>query len=455
MSGERVAVASRGQSGGTPPVTKKPAAKGEEAKDKSKKKRRKKVKKKKSSGTSDSGTEDPDSSSRSETDSSSSSFCSTSAESEDGDDKSKKKKRKRSGTIWNRLKDIWAMEARPEHMRHRKGVKNMSLGEIIRYKEHFEKESEKRGMGEAIFGRDQKLKSKQFPAQKDNGGSKLHPARWERLPMAEPKRYWKKVPKKREDIFRHLYLAHYGAEGLVNEATLVRLHDRQVPVELCMLHGANFTKVKSSQEDKGNWSEPAEVRQLQVAVLNYATVMQILWPFDYGPLVLMRVLIESRWGETGGGNEKSRIQLVSRFFNEVVKENSGRAVRGEPPVDFERARSKWSRLVGENTLPGGGGAPPGEAKQSQAGSGSRQFQRQGGGGGGNGAANGGLRIPKVLHNNRPLCFGYNQASGCGRKPGASDACKDYKGSLFAHYCNYFDRSTGQHCLRQHPRVQFH
>ena len=106
----------------------------------------------------------------------------------------------------------------------------------------------------------------------------------------------------------------------MNEATLVRLHDRQVPVELYMLHGANFTKLKVSQEDKSDWAEPGEVRQLQVAVLNYATVMQILWPFDYGPLVIMRVLIESRWGEAGGGSEKSRIQLVSRFFNEVVKE---------------------------------------------------------------------------------------------------------------------------------------
>jgi len=29
----------------------------------------------------------------------------------------------------------------------------------------------------------------------------------------------------------------------------------------------------------------------------------------------------------------------------VVRDNSGRAVRGEPPVDFEKARNKWQRLV--------------------------------------------------------------------------------------------------------------
>ena len=437
-------------------AAKKGTGKESTKKEKAKRRSKKKMKRKDSSDSSESSEVEQSSASQSSVESTGSSSSSENSGKEvgSGSEKKKRKKRKKAGTIWARLKDIWAMEARPEHMRHRRGIANMSLGEIIKYKEHFEKEAEKRGVGEAIFGRDQRLRSKQFPAQKDDGSSRLHPARWERLPMVEPKKYWKKVPKKREDIFRHLYLAHYGAEGLVNEATLVRLHDRQVPVELYMLHGANFTKLKVSQEDKSDWAEPGEVRQLQVAVLNYATVMQILWPFDYGPLVIMRVLIESRWGEAGGGSEKSRIQLVSRFFNEIVKENSGRAVRGEPPVDFERARSKWSRLVGENPLQVGGGAAPGaaESKQGQGG-GARSFQRQGGGGKGSG--NGGAQIPKGMHNNRPLCFGYNQNSGCGRKPGASDACKDHGGALFAHYCNYFDRNSGQHCLRQHPRVQFH
>lgn len=217
--------------------------------------------------------------------------------------------------IWERLSDIWAMEARPEHMRRRSGIKNMSLGDIIKYKEHYERESEKRGIGNAIFGKDRKLREKRFKAAKDNGCTKLHPARWERLPMAEPKKYWKQVPKKREEIFRHLHLSHYGAEGLINEQTLIRLHDRQVPVELNMLHAANFTKAKATSDNKTDWAEPTEVRQLQEAVLNYTTVMQILWPMDFGPLVITRVLVESRWGEAAGGNEKARIQLVSRYVN--------------------------------------------------------------------------------------------------------------------------------------------
>ena len=96
------------------------------------------------------------------------------------------------------------------------------------------------------------------------------------------------------------------------EKYLILFFSRQVPVELNMLHGANFTKVKRPGEEKLDWAEPSEVRQLQEAVLNYITIMQILWPFDYGPLVIMRVLVESRWGEAAGGDEKSRISTVSR-----------------------------------------------------------------------------------------------------------------------------------------------
>ena len=370
-------------------------------------------------------------------------------------------KRKASSSIWEKLKDIWSMESRPSHMRHRSGIQDMTLSEIMKYKEHYEREAQKRGMGAAIFGKDQKVKAKRYKAQRDDASTKLHPARWERLPMALPRKYWKRVPKKRDEIFRHIQLAHYGADGLVNEATLVKLHDRQVPVELSMLHAANFTKSKGQGEDNTPWIEPTEVRQLQEAVLNYATVMHTLWPFDYGPLVIMRVLVECRWGEAAGTDEKARISLVSRFFNEIVKENSGRAVRGEPPADFEKARAKYTRIVMAvfPTLAhlaggGGGAAKGGHTSNSHASNqGGRRGGRQQGGGGG--ASNGGINTPKAVHNNRPVCFNYNQAAGCGRRQGASDACQGPKGAFFAHYCNYYDKSKGSFCLLQHPRVQFH
>ena len=302
-----------------------------EAGKKSSKEKKRQAKKKKKKDESQKSTEESSSSSSSESSSETSSSGpdekSSTAESEDesgepdstGEENKKrkkgrkKKKKETASGNWEIMGKFWALEDRPAHLRRKKEVEKMSLGRLMKLKDLYEKEAEKKGIGSAIFGLDEKTRSKKFKAKKDNGVNKLHPARWERLPMAQPKKYWKKVPRKREEIFRHLHLSHYGAEGLINESTLVRLHDRQVPVELNMLHAANFTKVgKEAASQREEWADPGEVRQLQEAVLNYAVVMQVLWPFDYGPMVIMRVLIESRWGEAAGNDDKERVRLVSR-----------------------------------------------------------------------------------------------------------------------------------------------
>jgi hypothetical protein len=51
----------------------------------------------------------------------------------------------------------------------------------------FMKEQERKGVGAAIFGRDKKPKKIKFRAMKDDGESKLHPARFVGLPRAELK----------------------------------------------------------------------------------------------------------------------------------------------------------------------------------------------------------------------------------------------------------------------------
>jgi len=228
----------------------------------------------------------------------------------------------------------------------------------------------------------------------------------------------------------------------------------QVPIELKMLLRSNFHKDGGKG---GDLAEPAEVRHLQEAVCNYMTVCHVLWPFDYGPLVIFRVLVENRWGEAAGADMRERVGLVTRFFNEVVSDNSGRAVRGEPPLEYEKVRAKWSRQV-ELSFPqlsflgsaaaaaaatGTGGA---KAKAGRDGRDSRGQQ---------GAGKGGLNTPRAMHNNRLVCYAFNQKDGCKRPRGAADACKDANGKLFAHYCNNFDRVKGTHCLAMHPRCANH
>ncbi len=227
-----------------------------------------------------------------------------------------------------------------------------------------------------------------------------------------------------------------------------------MPIELKSLLRANFHKDGGKSDEL---AEPAEVRHLQEAVCNYLTACHVLWPFDYGPLVLLRVLVENRWGEAAGADMRERAALVSRFFNEVVSDNSGRAVRGEPPLEYEKVRGKWTRLV-ETSFPqlgyinGTAQAGKGAAKQAGGKEAGRQggADGRGGGGGGSGAA-----VPKAMHNNRPVCFAFNLREGCKRQRGAPDACKDATGRLYAHYCNHYDKGRRAHCLAMHPRCMFH
>ena len=217
-----------------------------------------------------------------------------------------------------------------------------------------------------------------------------------------------------------------------------------MPIELKMLLRSNFQKDGGKGADL---AEPAEVRHLQEAVCNYMTACHVLWPFDYGPLVVLRVLIENRWGEAAGSDMRERVGLVTRFFNEVVGDNSGRAVRGEPPLDYEKVRAKWVRQV-ELAFPQLGYLAGAEAAKGQRGG--KEAKGAAGAAGKSGAGN-----PRAVHNGRPVCFAFNQREGCKRQRGANDACRDNNGKLYAHYCNHFDRVRAVHCLAMHARCANH
>ena len=220
-------------------------------------------------------------------------------------------------------------------------------------------------------------------------------------------------------------------------------------------------------------------------MLNYTVLLNAFWPLDYAGLVISRVLVESSWGAVAGGSEKARVALVKKFFEETVRENSGRAVREEPPLVYEEARAKWVKVV-ENVFPGvlgvgmgplaaTGSAADGQkhpdgyttlTKKGGAGRGAKQKGRGGRGGGcgggGCGAVGGGPGAPPMgtsrtsaVASGLPVCFGYNQHEGCKRDVVKATVCKDAKGMHFAHACNFLDRTTNKFCLQLHSRFGNH
>jgi hypothetical protein len=289
-----------------------------------------------------------------------------------------------------------------------------------------------------------------FKAMKDDGEKSLHPARFVGMPRAEPSVYWKQIPVDVSEIYRHLPLQHLGVEG-VQEATIVKMHNRRVPVEL-----------------EGFWKDCRDTKHVQMAVFNYVAVLRSLHPGDYGGLAVQRVLIEAGWAEQLGTSEKQRVALMKRFFDEVARENSGRAVRQETPLDYEQVKSRWLKSVAaffpqfslmqigqqlSQPLAVSGRV----ARQDNSGGGQKGQRGPGGGQRGPTPAGGVARTP-ARYNGLAVCFGYNSREGCKRPAQGSMACKDGN-SVYAHVCNYTIKGSGgqpdRNCPATHPRFGNH
>ena len=346
-----------------------------------------------------------------------------------------------SSVHWDLVNSMWDIRDRPVHLQNKKVVSSMTLTEIAQFKANYLMEEEKKGGGDALFGKDQRLKRTVFEEEDDDGDRRLHEARFLlRIPIALPKKYWHRLPAKRP-LFRHFPLAHLGMEGQVSETTVLRLHDRRVPIHLDMLYKGNATRERSEKDNV--WAEPSEIRHLQEAVLNYLVILNALWPLDYAGFVVMRILVEARWGEAAGDSEKQRIKLVKKFFDDVMKENSGRAVRDQPPLDYEEAKSKWIRTI-ESLYPSLSlvnmnpalllGKLQQQQQQQQSSStkqsdgGTKQKSKDGAGrgrGGGRGRGRlsaGGNRVTAAL-NGIPCCYAFNGASGCSRNVVKQNVCE--------------------------------
>jgi len=172
------------------------------------------------------------------------------------------------------------------------------------------------------------------------------------------------------------------------------------------------------------------------------------------------VLIENKWGELAGNDDKARVNLVVRFFNEIAKENSGRAVRGEVPLNYEEAKSRWARVAEEvfpnltvlGLLAANHRSTDGDAGRGRGGRGGKT--RGGRGGPGSGSAAATVVRQAAMFGGLQVCYPYN-SSTCTRPTAKPNVCKDTKGNHFAHACNWQDKSTGKFCLQPHPRHSNH
>jgi len=133
---------------------------------------------------------------------------------------------------------------------------------------------------------------------------------------------------------------------------------------------------------------------------------------------------------------------MTRFFDAVVQENAGRAVRRQPPLDYDQAKKKWDRMVTASfprTVPGSMVAMVAErtAKEAARKSGNQPQQTP----------------PRPLFKGGLVCYAFNQPAGCGRVA-SSIGCKDgaVGGKEFHHVCTFYNRKTSKYCYAAHSKA---
>jgi hypothetical protein len=87
------------------------------------------------------------------------------------------------------LNSLWAEEDRPAALKTRKHIREHTIDTLMACKTEISKEEAKRGVGAAQYGRDRKLVPRKYEAFVDDGYRKFHPARFNRLPPLEPRKY--------------------------------------------------------------------------------------------------------------------------------------------------------------------------------------------------------------------------------------------------------------------------
>ena len=280
--------------------------------------------------------------------------------------------------------------------------------------------------------------------------------RFERPPVVEPAKFWHKVPIRRKNTFRRLALEHIGASNAISEHTIVRAHDRSLPMLIKMFASSNFGKRSFAATDSKtigeDWDSPGRIMEIQDALKNYWAVWFYLWNFDPSPLVLLTVLIDNNYGSQLGEDEKGRVKFLTEFIDTFFRENARRAVTRDPPLSTREAKERWTEAAGKRAA-----FYPGAYQYNR----DRNDARQKTGRGGNNSRGRGAKstVPTrggaafkgkgAKYQGHNVCYLFNKPAGCTRVP-KGVGCDNGAGGEFAHVCN-METGKDTYCLGAHAR----
>ena len=310
------------------------------------------------------------------------------------------------------------------------------------------------------------------PSSLDNRQTSLHPARFLPQSLAPPSQWWHLTPTKRDIIVSSIQLRHLGVEYQVSPRTIELCHDRKNILTIKMFCNVNsdvaerpaVTKQVLGQGNNNpgfatvtdfNWLPVTKVIQIVEGVLTYNAIMSQLFPFDYGPLNILKTLNFWQYFAYRQGQQVSTLKGV---VNGLLARNAQLAGEGRPPMTITEI-NEWIPMQlrsigggpcslpdsapadlfssyktpptkpGNTVAPGRGGTRPTATRTSMA-----------------------VRFPPTFVGSLELCGQYNTARGCPRTTaGTAKSCTTTSGNTLHHKCSHKDTTTGRICGQDHPK----
>ena len=100
-----------------------------------------------------------------------------------------------------------------------------------------------------------------------------------------------------------------------------------------------------SVEAYTNWSEAGSTREMVEGLLNYIATLHMIRPWDYGGIVMIRVLHEVAFFGPSARTVKEQKELVKEFCEDVLQKNGRRAITGDHPLTYRAAMKRAQEVV--------------------------------------------------------------------------------------------------------------
>ena len=161
-------------------------------------------------------------------------------------------------------------------------------------------------------------------------------------------------------------------------------------------------------------------------------------------IILTRVLIKYHW-IAAAKSDKTRMNCINAFFNDVMRGNVRRATNGKAVLDFDAQekclKAALTRFEVPTDVPIGTRSDQAHSWQSQQQRGPQQKSGQ--------TKQPPRKRNEARFNNNPLCFAFNDIGRTCANQSTATGCSPWPGINFAHVCSKWVPNKKDFCYGSH------